>query len=503
MKILIVEDEFNAREGLAALIQKTSPQHEICGKAADGEEGYDMATSLKPDLIFADIELPKLNGLQMIKKIVSLKQKTLFVILSGYAEFEYAQQAIKYGVSEYLLKPITYNKLIDVIKNMENLQNLKKLNVGEPLPQNEILRSVLLNERTTSQNALNIIKNTVVPENMYIINIYYGKNVDVSGLIKIVISFCKFYSFENYYFSSLMEDKFITLFINSKCMFDDLIKRINYNLIYSLQNYKYKDFTITLLPIEDIDQIPKILNEIKYLNSWALTLGNNKVIYAQLIPIIKNEENIKVEQFDMRALSAIKKGDIDELSIVNEKFLNYLRASKFFPNQIRNICTNYVFSILVCYKEFKVDVYEKMQDFMLFDKLKNCCTMAEIKDCLDSLTNMYGADSLPQKKVNSILVKKTLNYISSFYGDRVSLEEIALKMNVSSEYLSHLFTKELGTSFSDYLKRYRIDIAKKLMSASNLRIYEIGEKVGYKDPKYFSKIFKEVTGFTPKEYMMK
>ncbi len=74
-------------------------------------------------------------------------------------------------------------------------------------------------------------------------------------------------------------------------------------------------------------------------------------------------------------------------------------------------------------------------------------------------------------------------------------------MNITPEYLSRLFTKEIGKSFSDYLKEYRIDKAKKLLVNNKLKIYEIAEKVGYSDPKYFCKVFKESTGMSPKEYM--
>jgi two-component system, response regulator YesN len=504
MKILIVEDEFNAREGLAALIKKISPKHEICGKAADGEEGYEMAILLKPDLIFVDIQLPKLNGLQMIEKIVNAKYEPSFVILSGYAEFGYAQQAIQYGVREYLLKPITYEKLISVIQSMENWQHIKKVNYGKKIiSQDEIMKSILLDVKNDSTEALNFIKNTVVPKEMYIVNLYYGKNTDLANLIKTLDSFCKYYNFNNYLMSTLSTNKFVTVFINSEYEFSDMVKKIDYNLIFSLHKFEYKDLTVTLLPIKEIDYLPEILDEIKYLNSWALTVGNDQVIYTERISNIKSESNNKVGQFDMQALSAIKSGNIDELMKANSGLLAFLRNNRFRPDQIRNICTRYAFSILVCYKEFNVDIYEKAQNMRLSDELNDSCTLQEIKECLDSLVYMYQDSTPIQHNVNSVLVRKAMNYIANSYMDKVSLEEIATQMNVSSEYLSHLFTKEVGISFSDYLKKYRIDVAKKLMFNSNFRIYEIGEKIGYKDPKYFCKMFKEVTGHSPKEYMIK
>jgi two-component system response regulator YesN len=506
MNILIVEDEFNAREGLAALIEKISPEYEICGKADNGDEGYEMAISLKPDVVFADIELPKLNGLNMIEKILDSNHESLqmpsFVILSGYAEFQYAQQAIRYGVEEYLLKPITYEKLKSVLQKLEKLNCIKKVNeVKKTIAQNQILSSILLNVKNDSKEALDIIKEAIEPENMYVVNIYYGKNTDTTSLTNAVNSFCKYYNFKNYFMSTLHEYKFVTFFINSQYDLSDMIKKINYNLIFSLRKFELKDFTVTLLPVKDIDNLSEVLHEIEYLNSWALTLGNDKVIYAKLTSNVKCESNNKVRKFNIEALSAIRNENIDKLLNINNELLTYLKDNKFYPNQFIKICTSYAFSILVCYKEFDIDLYEKAQNEGLFDRLKESCTTAELKNCLDDLVKMYNGGTPIQQKVNSVLVRKTVDYISNSYIEKVSLEVIATQMSVSPEYLSHLFTKEIGTNFSEYLKKYRISIAKKLMSNSNYKIYEIGEKIGYKDPKYFCKVFKEVTGFSPKEYM--
>ena len=160
-------------------------------------------------------------------------------------------------------------------------------------------------------------------------------------------------------------------------------------------------------------------------------------------------------------------------------------------------------SVLVCYREFNVDAIEKVPKMQLFDTIRNCCTREEMLACLDQLIALYHNILPDQIQASSILVKKTVDYITHFYAGKVSLEEIAAQLKVTPEYISHLFTKDIGISFSDYLKKYRIDMAKKIMQTSNDKMYQIGGKVGYKDPKYFNRMFKEVTGLSPKEYMKK
>ena len=502
MRILIVEDEFNTREGLASLIKKISPEYEICGKAIDGEEGYEMSISLKPDLIFVDIGLPKLNGLKMIEKILNSNQESSFIILSGCEDFQYAQEAIRYGVDEYLLKPITYEKLKSVIQNLGKWHNIKKINSNKKIiPQAGILRSIILNDKNDSSDAFYLIKETVIPDKMYIVNIYFGEDANSLDMNQVIDSFINCYTFKNYYISALHEYYYLTLFINTDIEISDIIKKINYILIFSLRKFKFKNYTVVLLPIYKIEDLSKALSEIQNLNSYGLTYGDDTVITPDIAHCIMQSRNNEVRKFEIAALIALKQENVDGLTIINHELLAFLKSSSFHPKEIIKICVDYAFSILVYYKEFKIGSYEKAQNDRILDKLRLCCKIEEIKDCLDKLVYLYK-ESIPiQEKVNSVLIKKMISYIVNSYIGKVSLEDFAAEMNVTPEYLSHLFTKEVGTSFSEYLKKYRIGIAKKIMLTSNYKIYEIGEKVGYKDPKYFCKMFKELTGLSPKEYM--
>ena len=119
MKIIIVEDEIRIREGISKLIHKMFEEHEIVGEAENGEEGFELIMKLKPDLVITDIKMPIMDGLQMLTKIYQMESKTKAIVLSAYSEFSYAQQAIKLGVSEYLLKPIVVGDFVQSIRLIE------------------------------------------------------------------------------------------------------------------------------------------------------------------------------------------------------------------------------------------------------------------------------------------------------------------------------------------------------------------------------------------------
>lgn len=118
MKIMIVEDEFHTRRGLSKIISSMGEPYQLIGEAENGYEGMIMIKHMNPDVVITDVKMPKLDGLQMISNIRECNMEITFVILSGYAEFDYAQKGISLGVSEYLLKPITKSKLMETMKKI-------------------------------------------------------------------------------------------------------------------------------------------------------------------------------------------------------------------------------------------------------------------------------------------------------------------------------------------------------------------------------------------------
>jgi Response regulator containing CheY-like receiver domain and AraC-type DNA-binding domain len=506
MKILIVEDEYNAREGLAELIIKTSPEHTVCGKAANGQEGYDMAVKYRPDLAFVDIELPKMTGLEMIEKLRQTPEiksdMPAFVILSGYAEFRYAQQAIQYGVQDYLLKPISYEKLKTVIRNLAKLNELKNTRgTDSTIKRDMILSSILQNDAVFSREALRDLDAVHLPGNRYLLTFYYGKNTSIEALIQAAAQFCQQYDFSDYYISIMKDDRLVPLLITTDKPFTEIEKIVNYNLIYTIFKAGFRDCTVTLIPVADSGTLCGMKDSIKTLNSWALSLGNEKAISPELVEHIHPNNTALPRQFDIEALYAIKNNAAGDLKRINKEFIDFLKLRQYTPSRIIRACTSYAFSVLVCYQELNVSAYDRIQDFHIFDVLKNCCTPGELLDCLNNITDMYTAGETENCHDYSLSVRKIINYISASYSSDISLEHIAEKMGITPDYLSHLFTKEVGVSFSTYIKKYRIGIAKKMMLDSACKIREIGEKTGYGDPKYFSKVFREVTGLSPREYI--
>lgn len=126
--IVIVEDEFRIRQGLGKLINKVDLGCRVIGEAENGYEGLKMIRDMQPDIVITDIKMPKFNGLEMIEKAQEMGIDCEFVILSGYAEFDYAQQGIHLGIKDYLLKPATISNVKELLTKLmrENMEEEKK-----------------------------------------------------------------------------------------------------------------------------------------------------------------------------------------------------------------------------------------------------------------------------------------------------------------------------------------------------------------------------------------
>lgn len=504
MKILIVEDEVGSREGLSELLGRLSEDYIVIGKASDGEEGVKLAQELKPDLIFADIDMPKLNGLDMIGKIKEENFDPFVVILSGYSDFKYAQKGISLGISEYLLKPITYSNLKNIMVEMNRKISQKNYGNERTMAKDELLKNILLNKRKDIKKSIEfILKNIDEAKNMYLINIYLdGKQEDENQLmLQEIYKFVEHYNIKTFFYSFIDEYSYLTVFINYQIELSELTKMLKYNLLFSARKNKLSDISISFLHLNKFNDIIDSLEKLKSLSKWFIILGTETIVTEQLISSMKISNCIYPRNIENEALLAIKDNDFDKLFKLNEKLIQHFKIDLFSPNQIIDLCENYVFSILIFLKGINNNYYNELKNERFLDEIKHCNTIDKLKSKLDLLVQSICKRYVDNYTTISLPVRKTMNYINEYYNDKISLEEIASKMNITPEYLSRLFTKEIGKSFSDYLKEYRIEKAKKLLNSFGIKVYEVAEQVGYSDPKYFCKIFKDVTGISPKEYM--
>lgn len=389
------------------------------------------------------------------------------------------------------------------MNNKFNLKKEKAEMIRKDIPKEEVLGEILLNRGKTLEDAYKIIESNIKQdENMYLVNLYLReKYKDKSELIiKEIYDFMEYYKIKTFYYSIIKDYNYLTVLINTTTPFLEIIKMLKYNLLFYLRKNEFPDITVSIINLNGLVEIKNSLDKLENLSRWTIVLGNDEIVNEELISNLKVSICNYPREIESEVLQAIKNNDYTKLVNINTKFISYLKTNIYNPMDIIEICCKYVFSILTFSKECNNNLYNELKSEGIFDQIRVSYTLDELKDHLEILIDKVCKKSDEDCSINSLTVRKTVNYIKEYYNDRVSLEEIASGMNITPEYLSRLFTKEIGKSFSDYLKEYRIDKAKKLLVNNKLKIYEIAEKIGYSDPKYFCKVFKELTGMSPKEY---
>ncbi|NMF06241.1 response regulator transcription factor [Clostridium beijerinckii] len=531
-KVMIVDDEIPAREILSYIINWQETDFRIVYSASNGKEALDKYADIKPDLIITDIQMPIIDGLDLIEEIQKINKSQKFLILSCYEDFTYAQRAMKMGVTDYLIKDlITPNDLYGILaKTKTDLDNMtiKKSEIRKEhkllnfLKENKdiALRKLIFND-ISEDDCYNLIENLNLNLNgklfvLFLIQIdnffkyiedeeFYTKTLNeiiknVSEIIEeLNIGEC-FYS-ENGEFTAIVRltPTISEADIINECYYlaQEIRKRVslmhNISLTISVSSTFKKPF-----------KIKKYFDEAFKLSKMKVFLGNDTIILNNTF--VKNLDldtdtlakrinaiNIAIEQNNIENLKSelTHLYDKDIRGFMQFNYLNYINSSLL--DLVVKTCNRYsiayedIFS--TSYIPIEIlstkETVEEMSEWFLeiFTKIINI-------NFNNSFTNKYS------KKVAD-----SIDYINkNLFNQSLSLTDIAENINVHKVYLCRIFKEETGENVTQYILKARIEKSKEIILSTNYKLYEISDKLGFNSPQQFSILFKKVTGITPNQF---
>jgi two-component system response regulator YesN len=531
-KVMIVDDEIPAREILSYIINWEETEFKIVYSASNGKEAFDNYSDIKPDLIITDIQMPVMDGLDLIEEIQKVNKAQKFLILSCYEDFTYAQRAMKMGVTDYLIKDlITPNDLYGILaKTKTDLENIKFKNI-ETKNENKFLDFFKKNKdialRKLIFNNISDDDSYVLIENLnlnlkgklftlFLIQIdnffkymededFYTKTLDsiienVSEVIEeLNLGEC-FYS-ENGEFTAIVKLTSTTseADIINECYYlaQEIRRRVsilnNISLTISVSSTFKKPF-----------RIKKYFDEVLNLSKMKVFLGNDTIILNNTF--VKNLSldtdtlakrinaiNIAIEQNNIESLKLelTHLYDKDIRGFMQLNYLNYINSSLL--ELVVRTCNRYsityeeIFSISYIPIEIlsTKETVEEMRGWFLeiFTKIINI-------NCNNSFKNKYS------KKVSD-----SIEYINrNLFNQSLNLADIAENINVHKVYLCRIFKEETGENVTKYILKARIEKSKEIIISTNYKLYEISDKLGFNSPQQFSILFKKVTGITPNQF---
>ena len=503
MRIVVVEDEAPIREGMAKVIKTINPEYEVIGTAPDGLSGYYLIMEEEPDLVIMDIRMPKLDGLEMLEKLRQEGCKSRAVILSAYSEFDYAKRAIDSGVVSYLLKPIKLPELkkvlLQVEKALENEKNRKQVFSIDTI----MLGS--LNGQLIGDKAFNRMTKK-----------RYGFTVDDPVEV----------------FMVWMGDRFSEQKNRMHEMLTSMSKPLTDGKFYVIDNESLSVIVVIFyaLPEEKSyfevyrdEVVPKLLKSfgesVVFTWGWSKTLidlpKELKKLYAglewnmwfepgHLLNEKELQEMIEIPVrypilLEEKARKAILKGDGEGLKESYRKLMVYFRDSKCHPRQMKEMLIRFSWNLANMKSVRKEEA--NLRIHCILQNLAEAITWTKIRKELEEFLELiYESTGENRDNSVSIMVQKANELIQNYYSQGITLEETARKLFVSEEYLSTQFKKETGVSFTETVRKYRIEKVKQLLIDTPLKLNQIAELAGYSDPKYMSRVFKEEVGMLPGEF---
>ena len=527
MKVLIVDDEYYARKVLITMLSEWDPGILIVGEAQTGLEALECIKNEIPEVIFADIRMPELDGLELAKIVGEQYPSIFLVIISGYADFNYAQKALDYGVREYLLKPVKeselqkcLNKLKVELKLREDLKEEHEAIKKKILEKDKLIMEARLNDAISNREDMD--------EGL------------ISGLLHTGARMAGFYTFvvqadnvfdetAREYLRKKKEDCFGTgsiLFFNSRnnreCIViitsgdmdldsQTIISSIRSKFITFVNNTAEKSRGLAVAGVSDfhraLSELPRSYTEAKYamnyrlIGGWMKTYEYNDVQNCTLYNLKFDAEAEKILSLNIKNINA---GAAKEQ--IKKVFSCVKGNTGLSLNNIDDVCSRITILLNSILKDLNTESmqnntypYFEKHDLQEFDSIDEI--LEGFFSCIDGLC---AAIAGKRRNVNLTLIDDIKNFISQNYSCEISLEDLAKnRYFVNYSYLSRLFKSETGVCFSRYLFEIRMRKAKKLIQEGRLNLSEIADMVGYNDLSHFIKYFKKYYGETPGQYKNK
>lgn len=502
MRIVIVEDEVKIRMGMGRLIE-TETAHEIIGEAKNGREGLEMALRYKPDLIITDIRMPEMDGLEMLSALREQGVRIHAVILTGYAEFDYARRAISLGVNDYLLKPIGVE---DVKALLEKIEKKLEAEAQKHGGAESILREIYLGNAESARQACEYLVRQYgfMEKGEYLLCVGYIGAAEVGYRDEFMkaLEYLRGHAAPSPCFAAPIDKMQEILFLG---MFDREEKRREMEEIFARKICggvlaREKKAVWSAGGFRKLEDMRQEMKKIQGLLEYGILLGHDRLITREIVDAVLIEEPSYPKEIENRMKAGLCRENGGELESASLEFMDYFRRHSFSPEHTEHSYLKFISYLMSLVQELDARIYEQLQGMCILRQISIARTLDEMEACLRELTVFLQANQGKKEDIGNYTIRRAINYIREHYMESLSLEDVARHLEITPEYLSTLFNKEVGINFISFLKEFRISHAKRLLQGSDMKIYEVAEAVGYHDPKYFMRVFKEVQGVSPGEF---
>lgn len=536
-KVLLVDDEADVREGLVQEINWAACGFTVVGTAENGQEAMELADRLELDVVITDISMPFQNGLKLSEWLRVHYPLVKIVILTGYDEFDYARQAIRLSVDEYLLKPFSadsFTELLHKIRHQietevaqrENVEQLKEhYRTSLPLLRETFLASLLtrklsksaIQEKTMNYNIqLNGTRYTAA-----VIALHFSDDAGKAGsehslrysgdldlMLHAMLNITKEISESQCIGSAFIhQDRIVLLAVDEYSQEEVWLIRLQETLesiLKSIVHYLKLSVTIGVgSVVTDLANVKYSFGDAMLALDYRLVLGSEKVIFIHDVEERRGEKLRFDELKEQALIRSLKVGTTEELMEAVEAIFSDLLQSTYTYSDIQVYLLEVVTAVMRTAKDADIDLDELFgAGFQLHTEIFKFSGLQDAQRWFyDLCARIMKHISSKRQHTYKDIVEKAILYTKEHYSDPdISIQILCSHLHISTGYFSGVFKKEIKMTFVQYLMFIRMEAAKELLRTSELKAFEIAERVGFADPNYFSFCFKKQVGISPKDY---
>ncbi len=528
-KIIIVDDEILVRTNLKLLFQNFSPEFSVCGEADNGKTGLKLISEIHPNLVFTDMRMPVMDGVEFCQKIHTAFPDIIIIALSNYDDYSYVRGALKHGALDYILKHKLNEDSLSTILHEVRKSFPLALNTNQISDNNlnalqekfikNLLAHIYKTEQDISDNLhiLSILLDTtrVLPVAFSVDN-YARISNDNSAAYLNTLHFSILNigneileQHKNGIMAHLEQGEYCILLsfaqIHSQAQIEQSVSFLLEQLSANYKNFLniYCSFSIGSL-CEKIMDISESFQKALSALQFKFYSGNHSVLHSKDIVSADHTLTGLDYSLEKRLLTMVSNGNQKETSALIDDIFMDMSAKKESIANIQIICADMISILMRIAKKNNLSLERiftnQIQPNQIFTQLN---TISELHiwftECFlnicSQVCSLFPGDSN--------YVRSAIACINRDYSKAISQQSVADEIGISTGYLSKIFKAETGQGFSDYLTSVRIQTAVQLLDHGEKDLHKLAMDCGFQDYAYFFKVFKKRLGITPKDYMKK
>ncbi|MFD0693792.1 response regulator [Paenibacillus sp. GCM10027628] len=522
LKAILADDEPNILRNLQLVIPWDELQIDIVGTAKNGIEALGLAGQQTPDLVMSDIRMPQMDGITFVEKLREINESCVVLMVTGYQDFEYARSLMKFGVSDYMLKPINYEELENRIRNLaEQIRAKKQMKLEEDqkwgkvktLAYEKILYDVLMNCTEITLSIMLPMDDMDFDRFTYAVALidvddYSQKSLQWTEADRKLWNFAVRNVLQDSMANEKLKSSVLQMREGEWCLLiqcespGELITLTSLQRISELlqrdvlQTVKF-GLSVGLYPeMVGIRQLSGVYKKLQRLMQLSLEKQQSVIIYKESKD--SADANISLWYLVEEIVTSLKQLNRTKTEDALGRLKSLLEGLS--NNSFARAFQMLHFLILHVVRELReMNSIELNEEEDVWRKLENSDSIQHLLQIMVHLAKL-GLEGTNKKKNSELLMASAKEYIRTHYSTDFGIEDIAAALGISSSYFSLLFKQHFGETFVEYVTKHRMELAKSMLLLSDKSITDIGKSVGYMERRYFTKVFQKFTGEIPSEY---